>query len=345
MGVMDFLFEGSPPPSVTTYGRTVESMPQWLSDYTQGLIARSNAVAAEPYQTYGGPRIAGFSTDQANGMNLTRNNVGAWQPGVNQAGDMAVGATGAGALSYAQPYLSQAGSMFKDSASTPTYQAAGQYMDPYVQNVIDRGTTLAMRNYNENIMPGLDSKFIRGGQYGSSAHMREANQAARDITEGVQGQALGALSGAYQLAGQQFGADRSAQQNAAQGLGQLGATGADVTLKQAGQQLNSAQMLAGLGQLRQSLGLKDAAALDAIGGQQQQLAQRNMDLAYSDFQNQRDYPRSTLDWMSGVIRGLPNMGGTKTSSETGPAQAYQPSPLAQIAQLGSVWQAVAGDNQ
>ena len=59
MAVLDFLFEGKPPKAVTTYGQTVTDVPKWLSDYTQGLIARANAIAAEPYQAYGGPRIAG----------------------------------------------------------------------------------------------------------------------------------------------------------------------------------------------------------------------------------------------------------------------------------------------
>ena len=57
MSVADFLFEGKPPPAVTSYGQSVEGMPKWLSDFTQGIAARANAIAAEPYQPYGGPRI------------------------------------------------------------------------------------------------------------------------------------------------------------------------------------------------------------------------------------------------------------------------------------------------
>ena len=62
--ITDFLFQGRPPQSVTTYGQTVENIPKWMSDYTQGLIARANAAAAEPYIPYGGPRIAGFSPEE-----------------------------------------------------------------------------------------------------------------------------------------------------------------------------------------------------------------------------------------------------------------------------------------
>ena len=76
----DFLFEGRPPQSVTTYGQTVENIPKWMSDYTQGLIARANAAAAEPYIPYGGPRIAGFSPEEQASFGLTEANIGAYQP-------------------------------------------------------------------------------------------------------------------------------------------------------------------------------------------------------------------------------------------------------------------------
>ena len=77
---IDFLFEGKPPQSVTTYGQTVENIPKWMSDYTQGLIARANAAAAEPYIPYGGPRIAGFTPEQQAAWGLTEANIGAYQP-------------------------------------------------------------------------------------------------------------------------------------------------------------------------------------------------------------------------------------------------------------------------
>ena len=47
MSILDFLFEGKPPQSVTTYGQTVENIPKWMSDYTQGLIARPWDIGME----------------------------------------------------------------------------------------------------------------------------------------------------------------------------------------------------------------------------------------------------------------------------------------------------------
>jgi hypothetical protein len=204
-------------------------------------------------------------------------------------------------------------------------------MDPYVQNVIDRAKLEANRNYNENILPGLTNKFTASGQYGSSAMAREANRAARDVTEGLQSNANAALSGAYTQAGNLFNTDQARQLAVGQTTGQLAG-------QQQGALLQAGQQLGQLGQTQQQLGLQGAAALDTVGQEQQQLNQRNLDTAYQDFLNQTQYPRQTIDWMSSVIRGLPAPQSTTTTS-TGPANVYQPSPLSQ---LGSYATGIAG---
>lgn len=321
MGIADFLFEGKAPPSTTTYGSTQSDIPQFMSDYTQGLISRANAVAAEPYQQYGGPRVAGFTPDTQNAFNQTRQAANAYQGPLAQALGLTSQAVepGQGGLSAAQPYMSQASQNFPG--------AAQQYMDPYIGNVIDRSTQLANRNYNENILPGLTSKFTANGQYGSSAMAREANRGARDVTEGLQSNAAAQLADAYNTAGTQFNQDQSRQLGLGQLAGQLGG-------QQQGALLQAGAQQAALGQQAQSLGLQGAAAMDTIGQEQQAQNQRSLDTAYGDFQNQTNYPRQTIDWMSSVIRGLPAPVSTQTSA-TGPANIYQPSPLSQLGSLGT----------
>lgn len=322
MGIADFLFEGKPPPSTTQYGSTTAEIPQFMSDYTQGLIARANAIAAEPYQQYGGPRVAGFTPDTQNAFNMTRQAAGSYMGPLAQALGLTeqAAAPGSSGLAQAQPYLSQAGQSFGASQ-------AQQYMDPYVQNVIDRAKLEANRNYNENILPTLDNKFTAAGQYGSSAMAREANRAARDVTEGLQSQANAALSGAYTQAGNQFNTDQARQLAVGQTTGQLAG-------QQQGALLQAGQQLGALGTAQQALGLQGAAAMDTIGQQQQTQNQRNLDTAYQDFLNQTQYPRQTIDWMSSVIRGLPAPEST-TSTKTGPGDSFQPSPLSQLGSFGT----------
>lgn len=320
-GIADFLFEGRAPPSVTTYGSSTSNIPQWMSDYNQGLITRANQIAAEPYQAYGGPRVAGFTDDTRNAFNLTRQAAGAYQGPLAQALGLTEDAVGpnTGGLATASPYMTSAGQNFPGAVS--------QYMDPYVQNVIDRAKLEANRNYNENILPGLTNKFTASGQYGSSAMAREANRAARDVTEGLDSQAAAQLSNAYQNAGTMFNADQARQLGLAQLAGTLGT-------QQQQAQLQAGQQLGALGQASQQLGLQGASALDTIGQEQQSLNQKNLDTAYQDFLTQTQYPRQTVDWLSSVIRGMPAPVSTTTTA-TGPASVYQPSPLSQIGSFGT----------
>lgn len=314
MGVLDFLFEGSPPPSTTTYGTTVENMPQWLSDYTQALIARANVVAAEPYQAYQGPRVAGFTDDQTNAFDVIRNNIGNW----NDEFDASKTAT-SGALTQAMPYFSQAAGATPDQMS--------KYMDPYVGNVIDRAQMVANRNWQENIMPGIESRFITSGQSGSSGHRVGLEKAGRDITEGLQSQSMAALSDAYKTAGSQYQADASRLAGIGQNIGQMG--------------LQTGSQLSGLAQLQQQLAGRDASSLSMAGEAQQQQAQKNLDVAYQDFLQQRDYPKQQTDWMSSIIRGLP-YDRTSTTTQTGSANVYQPSPLSQLVSLYGLYKDVTG---
>lgn len=65
------------------------------------------------------------------------------------------------------------------------------------------------------------------------------------------------------------------------------------------------------------------------GGQQQQQAQKGLDIGYQDFLNQQNYPYKQLGFMSDMLRGLP-LGQQSTQ------QVYQPPPstLATLGGLG-----------
>lgn len=317
MGVLDFLFEGKPPASVTTYGETVQNLPSWLSDYTQGLIARANTVAAEPYQTYGGPRVAGFTPAQTQAHQRVQSNLGIWSPYTNAAQSTLSGVASGenGALQKANPYLTAGTESFTDNVD--------RYMNPYVENVIDRSTEIAQRKLEEQLLPAIKGNFIKAGAYGSAGQQRAVGRALRDVTGEIQSQANAALSDAYNNASQLQGSEAMRQIQAGQIAGGLG--GDDIS-----RQLQAGQNLGALGQLVASLTGADTAALSAMGTDQQALNQRNLDTAYGDFQQQRDYPRQTLDWMSSIIRGMP-YSQTQTTTNTGPmGDQYQPSLISQL---------------
>ncbi len=319
---IQFLFEGQPPASTTTYGQTVENIPKWMSDYTQGLIARANAAAAEPYIPYGGPRIAGFTPEQQAAFGLTEANIGAYQPYLE------AGARGyAGGLERAanigraaSPFIARGARGFTDPG------VVDEYMSPYVQNVLDRQEQLATRTLEEEFMPRVSGMFGGAGQYGSrggTGSMEDiAVRGARDIQEGLEAQRLEALHGAYGQAADIFGQQATRDAELARIVGALEEAGAQ-------QMYAGAMGLGQMGEAAQQMGLRDAAALEAIGAQQQGLSQQALDLAYQDFLEQRDLPFQRLGFMSNLIRGLP-MDRMVSTEQVGPASVYQPSPLSQI---------------
>lgn len=324
-GILDFITQGQAPVNVTSTGSSSTNLPGYLNDYAQQVLAQANAVAAQPYTPYGGPRIAPFSDAQMDAFDLAKGNVGNWKPYLDQSSSLIKSATapGMGGLAAAQPYLSGATGAFNDPSMVSSY------MSPYTKNVIDASTRSAMENYEQQVKPMLDNQFIAAGQYGSSAHEREANRAANQLTQDIQGNALGALNQAYNTAGNLFGADKSRMAQLASIAGGLGTSGQNALLSGAGQ-------LGALGQTYSSLGAGDVSNLANIGALQQGQYQKNLDLAYQDFLAQRDYPKTQLGWLQGLLAGTPH-GTTTTDSKTGPlpGAGYGPSPLSGLASTAS----------
>lgn len=321
MGALDFLFEGKPPASVTTYGKSVKDVPKWMSDYTQGLIAKANAVSAEPYQAYEGPRIAGFDPSQERAFGMVEGNVGKFDPMMAEAAAGTRTAAGANPLATAQPYMDKAAGSFPG--------AVDQYMDPYIQNVLNRQESMATRTLEEKFLPALQKSFIGAGQFGSrgpgSSMETMGLRGVRDISEGLEEQRLGALSGAYGQAADIYGRDVGRQADLARTAGTLEMQGAELGLR-------GAQQLGALGESSQAMAARDAAGLEAVGAQQRDLPQASMDLAYQDFLKQQQHPKEQVGFLSDVIRGLPSaaVGSSTTSSQTGPGDNFGPSPLAQM---------------
>lgn len=318
MSVSDLLFNGNPPTSVTTYGVAAKDTPVWYSDYTQGLIAKANAIAASPYQSYMGPRVAGTNATQKAAYEMAKNASTAYQPYFQNAqmySDAAGSTTG---LAAANPYFAQA------SQTLP--QGISNYMNPYQDAVVNRIGDLAKRQLSENIIPTIQNQFIAGGSFGGSRSGEALSRGMRDLQESTMAQQAQSLQQGYSQAAQQFGADQTR-------LAQMGQSAGSLQAADLNRMLELAKTQGTLGQQAQQLGLTGAAAQEAIGQQEQALTQRSLDLAYQDFQRQRDDPYNRIAFMNAAIRGLALPERTTTES-TGPASVYQPSVLAQLAQAG-----------
>ena len=317
--ITDFLFGGSAPESVRKWGQTATDTPEWYSDYTQGLIGKANAIAAEPYQKYNYPRISGFSNLQNQAFAETPNVAKSYEPGLNQAmGFTQQGGYGS-ALDAASPYLNQAANTIP--------KVIGDYMNPYSSSVVDRIGELSKRQLSENIIPTIQSQFIGGGSFGGSRSGEALGKSMRDLQESTMAQQAQTLERGYTQAGQMAQADQAR-------MAQLGQLSGALSNQDYARQLQAGEQLGRQSALQQSLGLNALSAMEGVGQQQQNQQQRSLDLAYQDFLQQRDYPREQIAFLNNAIRGLQIPTRTYTES-FGPADTYVPGALAQAGQIGA----------
>ncbi len=79
-----------------------------------------------------------------------------------------------------------------------------QFMNPYVNNVVNEQARLSNQNFNEQVVPGINSTFAGAGQFGSTRNADFMNRAVRDQQYNLAGQQGQTLFNAQQAAGQQY---------------------------------------------------------------------------------------------------------------------------------------------
>lgn len=300
----------------------VSELPEWARGYAKDTLAKGAAltdVNQNPYQTYGGERIAGFQPMQQTSFDAAQNMQTAGQLGL---GTGLAGAAGLGALGTNYQAGRFSGGQFGN-------RAAEQYMNPYMQNVVDIQQREAQRQAD---IAGTQrgAQAVKSGAFGGSRQAIMEAEAARNLAQQKGDIQAQGLNQSFQQAQAQFNADQARRMQAMQ-LGEqsrqygagLGMQGLQTALQSAGQlgQLGQTQF----GQQKDIIGIQNQ-----LGQQQQQQAQRPLDVAYQDFLNQQNYPYKQLGFMSDMIRGLP-LGQQSTS------QIYQapPSGLQTIGALGT----------
>jgi hypothetical protein len=365
------LTQGSAMPNITTTQSQATAAPQFYTDYLNNL-ATQGANAA------GNSQYIGATPLQQQAFNQVGQDVGNYQPALNQAQNQintaaginpsaaAAGsintAMGQNAVGAASPYLQSgananvlgAAQPYLNAASVPTSQTVQQYMSPYTNDVVNSIGNLGQANIAQNLSPQTTAGIVGAGGFGSKRGQQALGEVLSNAGLGITGAQSQALQAGYQNA-------LTAAQNQASLYGQLGSTAGSLTQNQASNQLTAGQNLGALtnaqmanqlnaGQLQgnlasatqqgalnagtaaqnlgtttQNLSMNDINALSTLGAQQQTIAQ-----------NQQLFPMQQLTNESALLRGY-TMPTSTSSSYTGPIPgAYNSSPLAQIAGIGSI---------
>jgi hypothetical protein len=282
--------------------KTTETvLPDWYTSYAQQLLANQQAVSNTPYTTYQGPRVAGFTPEQQQAFTQTAQAAQAYQPGLQQATQVAQQAATMSPLTVAQPYLTQ--------AAAPATANVAQYMNPYMDQVVNRVGELGARTLREQLLPQIGEQFIKAGGYGGSRQAEAIGRSLRDVAESTQAKQAELLASGY-------GGALSASQADLARAGQLAATAGQIGATNVSAQQTSAEQLAKLAAAQQSLGLTGAGALQNVGTAQQALNQQNLDVGYQDFLRQQGYDQTQINAMLNTLGGVATA-VPKATMETG----------------------------
>jgi hypothetical protein len=193
-----------------------------------------------------------------------------------------------------------------------TPEVAQEYMSPYQRAVTDIEKRQAVEDFQRNVMPQFEAQAVQAG--GMSGLGSRAGVQAGILGENLQ-QRLGdieakGLQSAFLNAQQQF--QNQKQREAAQ-----------------------AQQTAALGPAMFSQGLAQQGALQTVGEQRQNLAQKALDEQYFKFLEQKAFPEEQLAKYSGFVYGNPLLAQRDvTGTATAGRNVNQPSSGAQLLGTG-----------
>lgn len=284
MAALDFLFSNSPPQTLLSPATERNDLPAWYQDVQKANILRANQIAAEPYQTYQGPRLAPLNALQQQAI------------GTAAEGSAESQAANRGALSQ----VLSAGRDFDP-------EEFKKFLSPYTGGVVDEIARLGNRNLMENVLPNVQTNFTSAGQPFSSREGDFTSRAIRDSSADIAGKQGQFLQSAFDSA--------------------MGNYQSDLARK-----LQSGTALGNLATNQQNLASAGYNLLNQGGALLQGDQQKNLDLAYQDFLEQKNYPLEQLNIISNALKNNTQKLSSVSTGYAPTAMTPQTaSPISQIA--------------
>lgn len=305
MAVSTQVVQSQLPAAFETYFKTGDAgskglIPQAFELYGQGTPQAFQKQYLDPLQAAGlagTGRVAGLSqTQQQLGTQIGQLGTPAqFQMGTGALGS-GYGAIGGGISSVLDPGLLQ------------------QYMSPYAQNVVDVAKREATRDAQKAQL-GANLGAARQGTYGGARQTLAQTERERTLQQQLGDIQTRGMQSAFEAGQKGLEAERTAQLQRAQTLGQIGS--------QFGQ-LGVAQQAADIDRLK---------TLGAFGDLERALTQQGIDARFADLIRGMEFPEQQLDKLSGFIRGIPMTDRIQTTTTPPPSFASQLSGMG-IAGLG-----------
>ena len=330
----------SKPTSSTNYSTNI---PEYAQPYVEQMLgtaqqqifnyapdAEGNMVPTtmKPYVPYSedpSKYVAGFSPMQEQSFQGAANMQAAPQLG---AGSNLAALAGMGAMNTQYDPMMARSQDFGN-------RSAQQYMNPYMQNVVDIQQREAQR---QGDIAGTQrgAQAVQAGAFGGSRQAIMDAEAARNLSQQKGDIQAQGLNQSYQQAQAQFNADQARRMAAQQAnIGQQ-QFGANLGMQGLQTGLNAANTLGQLGQNQYTQNMGINQLQNQYGAQQQQNQQSIINQAIQNYATAQQYPMMQLSNMSNLLRGLPMQSTT--------VQNYQAAPntLTQLGGLGMTAAGIAG---
>jgi len=189
-------------------GTSSSSLSEWAGPYVTGMLGKAQAIAEQPYQVYQGPQVAGASGLQ--------DKVFSGLGGLDFPSNLGKSFSSTGA--YSLPQYGVDGSTTGGGGGTGI---AGQYMNPYLQSVLNPQLD-ELRRQSQITQMGNNAKMSQAGAFGGSrqAIMDAENQ--RNLMQ-EQNKTVGqGYANAYDKAMGQFNTEQGQSKTLADMMSQQG---------------------------------------------------------------------------------------------------------------------------
>ena len=330
---------GNQPQTSTSYST---NLPEYAKPYYEELLKQTGkqvyttsptgaVTGVKEYTPYSGERVAGFTPGQET---IQRETMGLGLP--SQFGQSKTGLTTGQAMGFGAGAAGLTGALgYSPTAiSGGTFGApeASAYMSPYASNVTDIAVREAERKAAMDKSAGALGSIGRGTFGGARQALLQAEQ-GRNTMQTIGDIRAKGQQEAFMNAQAQFERDQARRMQASQ-LGQQAqqfqaGLGKDIGLAGMMAGIDTSGKLGALGTAEQTANLERLKAQAATEGEKQALQQQINDMKYQQFQEQKDFQRNQLEYLSNILRGNAGALGSTQVQYT-----PQPSTASQIASLG-----------
>jgi hypothetical protein len=324
-----------PDPAAT--GVTESTVSNWAAPVVGGIINSAVDYASNPYQVYGGQTVAGPSALQNQAFtgiqgltvpNAAQNNAATNMQDVYKSAATQPAYTGTTFTSN----TTGIGNGF-DSA------ALNSYMNPYLSTILNPQLDEARRQAEITQMKN-NAQLIKSGAFGGGAQAIMNAETQRNLGTNLANITGKGYGDAFTAAQTQYNADQDRLLKALgekQNASEFGAKQGLDYLKLAGDTAQN-QGVFGNQQQQQALAVNKQQA--DLGATQRGITQEGLKSDYDLFKEQRDYPKTQIDWLNSVISKYPMTTTNEYGQPTSAANSILGGALTGIGGLGLAADAV-----